>query len=46
MYSCLAPKKIACENYKCTAVFDEQNNDNEDNKLSSEEIKEANSIFE
>lgn len=50
MYSCLAPKKIACENYKCTAVFENQNNAAEENTaggngLSKDEIQEANAIF-
>ena len=44
MYSCLAPEKITCENYKCTSV----NGDNkapEKEGLQNSEVQEANAIF-
>ena len=46
-YRCMPPVKIACENYKCTAITEEnkQNNASEWNWLSSAERQEANSIF-
>lgn len=48
-YSCLAPTKIVCENYKCTSIneqINEENNTTEKVSLSNAEIQEANSIFE
>ena len=43
----MPPVKIACENYKCTAITEEnkQNNVSEWNWLYSAERQEANSIF-
>jgi hypothetical protein len=49
MYSCLAPTKIVCENYKCIGVneqIDEQANEEQESSLTSAEIQEANTIFE
>lgn len=49
MYSCLAPTKIVCENYKCIGVneqINEQANEEQESSLTSAEIQEANTIFE
>jgi hypothetical protein len=49
MYSCLAPTKIVCENYKCTGVneqIDEQVDEEQESALTNAEIQEANTIFE
>jgi hypothetical protein len=43
-YKCIAPAKITCENYKCTAVY-EENQATEESDLSKAEIQEANAIF-
>ena len=43
-YKCMAPVKITCENYKCTAVY-EENNTAKESDLSKAEIQEANTIF-
>ena len=43
-YKCMAPVKITCENYKCTAVY-EENQATEESDLSKAEIQEANAIF-
>ena len=43
-YKCMAPVKITCENYKCTAVY-EENNTTKESGLSKAEIQEANAIF-
>ena len=43
-YRCLAPTKITCENYKCTAINEEKNVTEEDG-LPNSEVQEANVIF-